>query len=272
MDRRRLGRLDLTVSPIGFGAFKIGRNQKIKYADGYDLPDEAAVRTLVDGVVELGINLFDTAPAYGLSEERLGRALAARREDVVISTKAGETFENGVSQYDFTSSGLRRSVQRSLRRLQTDCVDILLIHSDGNDEAILTETDAVETLIDLRDAGLARAIGLSATSADGAALALAWADVLMVEYHPEATGIAPVLADAATAGVGVIVKKALASGRLDPRLAIPFALAPASVASVVIGGLDLAHVAANVRLAECAEGRDVPPRAEATPRPRREPA
>ena len=74
---RRLGRSNLNVSPIGFGAFKIGRNAGIKYPSAYDLPDQRAVNLLLGGVLDLGITYFDTAPAYGLSEERLGRALAS---------------------------------------------------------------------------------------------------------------------------------------------------------------------------------------------------
>ena len=80
MVHRRLGRTGRHVSPIGFGAFKIGRNQGIKYASAYDLPDETAVAALLEGVLDLGINLIDTAPAYGLSEERIGRALGNDRQ------------------------------------------------------------------------------------------------------------------------------------------------------------------------------------------------
>jgi aryl-alcohol dehydrogenase-like predicted oxidoreductase len=246
---RRLGRTGRHVSPIGFGAFKIGRNQGIKYASGYDLPDEAAVAALLEGVLDLGINLIDTAPAYGLSEERVGRALASRRHEYVLSTKAGELFQDGQSTYDFTSSGIRRSIQRSLRRLRTDHVDLLLIHSDGNDADILERSDAVRTLLDLRDAGLARAVGFSGKTVDGARSALAWADAVMVEYHAEDRSHEPVIAEAGAADVGVIVKKGLASGRLAPDVAIPFILENPHVASIVVGGLDLAHLRQNVALA-----------------------
>lgn len=249
MVHRRLGRTGRHVSPIGFGAFKIGRNQGIKYASTYDLPDEDAVAALLEGVLEIGINLIDTAPAYGLSEERVGRALAARRHEFVLSTKAGELFQNGQSTYDFTSSGIRRSVQRSLRRLRTDCVDLLLIHSDGNDADILERSDAVETLLELRDAGLAQAVGFSGKTVEGTRSALVWADAIMVEYHADDRSHEPVIEEAGAADVGVIVKKGLASGRLAPEVALPFLLANPNVASVVIGGLNLEHLRQNVALA-----------------------
>ena len=251
MVHRRLGRTGRHVSPIGFGAFKIGRNQGIKYASAYDLPDDDDVAALLDGVLELGINLIDTAPAYGLSEERLGRALGHRRHDFVLSTKAGELFEDGRSTYDFTNSGIRRSVQRSLRRLRTDFVDVLLIHSDGDDAEVLLRTDAVATVLELRDAGLARAVGFSGKTVEGARAALVWADVIMVEYHPDDRSHEPVIAEAGAADVdaGVIVKKGLASGRLAPDVALPFILDNPNVASVVIGGLNLAHLQQNIALA-----------------------
>ena len=75
MELRPLGTTGLAVSPIGFGAFKIGRNQKTKYAQHYDLPDQDTVDRLLHALLESGITLFDTAPAYGSSEERIGSFL-----------------------------------------------------------------------------------------------------------------------------------------------------------------------------------------------------
>src|SRR5690348_3747969 len=97
MVRRTLGKTGLSVSPIAFGAFKIGRNEKIKYAQGYPLPTEEETARLLNGLLDLGINLIDTAPAYGLSEERIGRHISRRRGEFILSTKFGETFENGKS-------------------------------------------------------------------------------------------------------------------------------------------------------------------------------
>ncbi len=250
MVRRHLGSCGLSVSPIGFGAFKIGRNVGTKYAQGYDLPDENMVNRLLNTVLDLGINYIDTAPAYGLSEERIGRAISSRRSEFVLCTKVGEIFENGRSSYDFSEHAVRGSVQRSLERLRSDELDIVLIHSDGNDLQIRNETDVVPTLIALRDAGVIEAIGLSAKTVSGARAALAWTDVLMVEYHVRDQSYGPVIAEAVQAGVGVVVKKGLASGQIDPVEAIPFVLGTAGVASLVIGGLNIDHIQANIRLAE----------------------
>lgn len=246
MDRRVLGRTGLSVSPIGFGAFKIGRNQGIKYDRGYELPDDAAVRTLIDGMLELGVNLFDTAPAYGSSEERLGAALAGRRDRVVLTTKVGEEFEQGQSRYDFAATAVVASVERSLRRLRTEAVDVVFVHAHRDDLAILDHTEVVETLVELRQRGLTRAIGWSGKTVAAESRALAWADVLMIEYHLDEVSHADIITQAQAAGVGVLVKKGLASGRLPAATAIPFVLEQPGVASVIVGGLDLAHMAANV--------------------------
>jgi aryl-alcohol dehydrogenase-like predicted oxidoreductase len=239
---RRLGRSGLRVSPIGFGAFKIGRNVGAKYPDPYELPDEAAAERILNGVLDLGINLIDTAPAYGLSEERIGRGIGHRRGEFVLSTKVGETFESGQSTYDYSAPAIRASVERSLRRLNTDVIDLLLIHSDGRDLPILRDTDAVETLIALREAGRAAAIGLSGKTVEGARAAMSWADVLMVEYHLQNRSHEDVIAEAAEADVGIIVKKALASGRLPAEEALRFVLGNEAVGSAVIGSLSLPHL------------------------------
>lgn len=249
MEHRSLGRCGLDVSVLGFGAFKIGRNQGIRYERGYDLPDDAEASRLLHAVLDLGITLIDTAPAYGLAEERIGHALASRRGEFRLCTKAGETFQDGRSCYDFSGDAIRRSVRESLRRLRTDHVDLLLLHSDGRDAWIQAETDAVTALHDLRDAGFTRAIGFSGKTVEGADAALTWADVLMVEYHPADASHADVIRRAAHAGVGILVKKPFAAGRIPPSEALPFLLRTRGVGSIIFGGLNAAHVRENVAIA-----------------------
>ena len=252
MVRRGLGRSGLEVSPIGFGAFKIGRNTGTNNAQRYELPGAGEVARLLDGILDLGINYIDTAPAYGLSEERLGRALAGRRGEVVISTKVGETFKDGRSTYDFSAAAVRGSVQRSLKRLGREVIDVLFVHSGGDDLAVSSGTDVVATLQDLRRKGVVRAIGLSARTVEGARAALHWADALMVEYHLEDTSHAQVIGEAHAACVGVVVKKGLASGRLDPAKSIRFVLSTPGVCSMLIGSLSLEHLRADVAAAGAA--------------------
>jgi aryl-alcohol dehydrogenase-like predicted oxidoreductase len=250
MDTRLLGRDGPPISAIGFGAFKIGRNQKVKYDSSYELPSEAESTRLLQSLVDLGINYFDTAPAYGLSEARLGVALGPLGDQIVISTKVGEIFEAGQSRYDFSAAVIEASVNQSRRRLRRDCLDVVLLHSPGDDLALMRDSDAVPTLERLRKAGAVRRIGLSAKTVEGAHAALDWADVLMVEYHLQDRSQQPVIEAAHAAGLGVIVKKGLSAGHLPAGESIRFVLGNTGVSSLVIGSLSLAHMQANLEAAE----------------------
>jgi len=246
MDHRRLGRTPFELTPLGFGAFKIGRNIGIKYPQPYDLPADDEARALLNGVLDLGINYIDTAPAYGLSEQRIGELIGHRNDAFTCSTKVGETFENGRSTYDFSESAVRASIERSRQRLKRDTLDIVFIHSDGRDESVLRETEVVRTLQELKSDGVITAIGFSGKTVEGARLALPWADAIMVEYHIKDRSHEPVMKEAHESGVGVVVKKGLASGRLGAAKAVAFVLANPHVTSLVVGGLNLEHLRANI--------------------------
>jgi aryl-alcohol dehydrogenase-like predicted oxidoreductase len=242
---RALGKTGLKVSPISFGAFKIGRNEKIKYEQSYPLPSEEETSKLLNGVLDLGINLIDTAPAYGLSEQRIGRHLSTRRRELILSTKVGETFENGKSTYDFSAKAIANSVERSLSRLKTASIDFLFIHSDGRE--VVGET--ITAIQHLKKQGKTRFIGLSGKTVESARAALKWADALMIEYHPRDTSHGQIIEEAQKRGVAILVKKPLASGQIAAKEAIPFILNKPQVATLVIGGLNLEHIKENLRIA-----------------------
>lgn len=249
MSNRPLGSTGLSVAPIGFGAFKIGRNEKTKYPGQYPLPSDAEAERLLNAVLDLGIDWIDTAPAYGISEERVGRFLSRRRAEFVLSTKVGERFENGESRYDFTAEGMRDSLAGSLERLRTDAVDVLFLHVTGDDVRTLRDTEAVAVLKEAKSQGKALAIGLSAKTVEAARLALDWADVLMVEFHLDDRSFAPVIVEAADRGVGVVVKKGLASGRLPAADAVRYVLSQPGVAALTVGSINLEHLRQNLEAA-----------------------
>ncbi len=253
MDRLALGRSGLDVTPIGYGAFKIGRNEGIKYPHDYDLPDEREASDLLRGLLDLGIAFIDTAPAYGLSEERIGRALADRRHEFTLSTKVGETWEDGRSTFDFTRTGMERSVARSLERLQCDSVDLLLVHSDGGDMELHERHGIDASMRRFRDRGDTRAIGFSGKTTDGMLRALEWSDVIMVEYHAGDRTMEEVIRVAGDRGIGVLIKKGLGSGHLDPAAALGFLLRESpvrdAISSIVIGSLSLDRMTSNVEMA-----------------------
>ncbi len=257
MLRRPLGNTGLRVSPLGFGAVKIGRNRKLRYAHAFELPDDGQVAALLNGALDLGVNLIDTAPAYGTSEQRIGQHLATRRDEFVLTTKAGEDFDNdtGLSCFDFSFDAITRSVERSLERLRTEVLDAVLLHSDGDDLDAMNR-GAADALQQLRDQGKARCIGLSGKTVEGAEAALAWADLLMVEFHADDTSHHEVMNKAKDTGVGVIVKKGLAAGRLEPEAAVRFLMREPAVDTAVIGTLSLKHIEANLAAATAEIDRD----------------
>ena len=247
-----LGRSGVRVSRVAFGAVKIGRTAGLKYPGGFTLPSQDGVDALLDALVTSGITTLDTAPAYGLSEQRIGdwlrrrggpQALAGR----TLCSKTGETFdpETASSAFDFSAGATRASVSRSLDRLGVDALDVVHVHSSGDDLAIQDESGCVDALRALRDDGAVRAIGFSGKTVEGTRRAIDWADSVMVTLHADDTSHLGVIEEAAAAGVGVMVKKGMGSGHLPAREALRFLGGVAGVSSVVIGSLSAAHMRQN---------------------------
>ena len=246
MEMRVLGATGIRVSLLGLGTVKLGRNAGVKFPQAFDLPDDEAVVSLLETARELGVNLLDTAPAYGLSEQRLGQLRPGRREDWVIATKAGEHFENGASRFDFTPAAIRGSVENSLRLLRTDYLDAVLIHSDGVEEAGDRFLPAIEELIRLKQNGLIRATGFSGKTVAGGDRLMPLVDILMATWNPGYTNEAPLIARAGAQGRGVLIKKALASGHVaDPAAALQVAATLPGTCSIVVGTLSPANLRAN---------------------------
>jgi len=249
MELRPLGSTGIQVSPLGLGTVKVGRNEQVKYPQPFELPDDAAVVRLLEQAKALGINLLDTAPAYGSSQERLGRLLPGPRERWVIVSKVGEIFEHGQSRFDFSFAGTLRSVEHSLRTLKTDYLDAVLLHSDGDDLRILEREGAPDALRALKERGLIRAHGLSGKTLAGGLKAVAELDVVMVACNPSYPDEIPVIAAAAQAGKGVLIKKGLQSGHLGPggvEAALRFVFAQPGVSSLIAGTINPVHLEANV--------------------------
>jgi aryl-alcohol dehydrogenase-like predicted oxidoreductase len=252
---RPLGATGLNVSVLGLGTVKFGRNQKIKYPT-FDLPSDESICQLLDDALECGINLLDTAPAYGTAEERLGHLLGVRRDQFTIITKTGEEFANGESTYDFSAEHTQQSVERSLKRLRTNRLDCVLAHCPRNDLERLANSPVLETLQRLKERGDICSFGASINSIEGGLLALNVADVVMVTHSVDYTNEEAVIRRATQLGKGVLIKKGLASGNLvagsEPRsledkLRPIFALA--GVSSLIVGTINRDHLRANVSAA-----------------------
>lgn len=253
MELKKLGNTGIKVSPIGLGTVKLGRNQAVKYPEPFEIPDDKQALNLLHFAKELGINTIDTAPAYGNSEERLGKFLKSDRHDWVIITKTGEEFDQGESTYHFTPEHTEMSIKRSLARLNTDYLDIVLVHSDGNDVYNIQHYGILDCLNNLKKQGHIRSFGVSTKTVEGGILAVEQSDMVMVTYNPIHTEEQPVISRAFQLNKGVLIKKALASGHIqkfpsmDPVVtSLKFIFCEPGVHSVIVGTLNHDHLAQNV--------------------------
>ena len=202
MQQRAFGQTGLSVSILGFGAGQIGdANQS-----------EANVGELLNSALDLGMTLIDTARGYGLSEERIGRHLAHRRNEFVLSTKVGYGVPE---QQDWTYECIMAGIDLALRKLKTDVLDIVHLHSCPIQT--LVENGVVEALLKAREQGKIRVAAYSGENEE-----LAWAvangggqdsgKLGSIECSVnlfDQMSLAASLPAAGVCGMGVIAKRAL---------------------------------------------------------------
>ncbi|MDR0450491.1 MAG: aldo/keto reductase [Treponema sp.] len=168
MKRMKIGKSGIEASVLGIGAWAIGGDSNWGPSD-----DAESVRT-IRRAPELGINLLDTAPAYGLghSEEVVGKALQGRRADCVLSTKAGLRWDGSEGAFLMERDGVRVmrnsrpeslawELEQSLRRLRTDYIDLYIIHWQAVPEFPVPISDTMAFLLKAKQEGKIRAIGAS---------------------------------------------------------------------------------------------------------------
>ena len=184
MDTTSLGRTGLMTSRLGFGMWPIGGTKEL--GDYGTVDDREAVAAIRRGL-DLGVTLFDTAPAYGegRAEEILGQALGDQRDDVIVVTKCAVHWDWDASKWvtDSTRAEILRSAEESLRRLRRDLIDVLLIHVP--DPAVTPE----EPMAGVRGAQVRRddpflaASRTSPRTVPGDTERSASVDVIQVGYH-----------------------------------------------------------------------------------------
>jgi hypothetical protein len=289
MKKSTLGKTGLDVSRLGVGLAEIGYELSLS-PEGTRLAGE-----VLNGALDRGVNFLDTAECYKVSEELVGLAVAHRRDEYVLATKAGHL--GGGAGSEWTYETVTENIDRSLKRMRTDRVDIVQLHSCGVRE--LEKGDVMRALQDARKAGKTRFIGYS-----GDNQAAHWAvdsglfDTLQTSFnladqHARTTGL---LAKTEAGRMGVIIKRPIAGatwgaakaarqGRVrgydDPYLkrcqemlkagpvpgepadavefALGFTLSHPEVDVAIVGTKDPGHMAANLEYAN--SGRSVPPQA-----------
>ena len=207
MERTFLGRTGMEVTRLGVGLAAIGEEETLATIE--------KVERVLTTALDAGLNFFDTAECYFDSEEMVGRTISHRRSEFFLATKCGHAkpgvIPQGQTHEDWSLSALTASIDRSLRRLRTDSVDLLQLHSCSRD--VLQHGDAIEALQRARDAGKARFIGYSGDNE-----AAQWAvqcgafDTLQTSFNvADQRPRRGLLASAAERGMGIIAKRPIAN-------------------------------------------------------------
>lgn len=149
MQKRKLGKSELFVSEVGLGTMSLGE-------------DEKTAASIIDHAIENGINYLDTADIYdsGVNEELVGKAIKSKRQDIILATKVGNRLKKGENgwAWDPSKAYIKDAVKESLRRLQTDYIDLYQLHG-GTIEDNIEET--IEAFEELTKEGLIRYYGIS---------------------------------------------------------------------------------------------------------------
>lgn len=247
IEKRPFGLNGPMVSVLGLGTVKFGRNTGVKYPEGFALPDDSTIESLLDLCIESGINLLDTAPAYGTAEERLGQLMGARRDQLFLVTKTGEEFDGTNSEYIFTREHTEMSVARSLRRLKTDRLDCVLVHSSRDDVNVIENTPVLETLQRLKEKGDIGSFGVSVYTVEGGKKAVDLCDCVMVSYNPDYLDEESVIDYSLMKNKAVLIKKAMGSGHAaNPGRNLRDVARKPGVTSIVFGSLNPDNIRSNI--------------------------
>lgn len=250
-----LGGTDLLISPLSLGTVKFGRTEGVHYPEQFILPSDQVIADLIYLARDVGINCLDTAPAYGASEERLGQFFKKNnvRQQFILATKAGEQFQNGESQFNFSKDAIVRSIDLSLKKLNTDYLDILLIHSHGKDLELLN-SEVLNTLFAMKKQGKIRFFGMSSKTVEGGIASLEWCDLAMVTLNMQYTEELPVIEKAYEEKKGILIKKAFGSGHLFKTIALKeqlkFIFEIKGISSIVIGTINFDHLRESAQATE----------------------
>lgn len=275
METTPFGNTGHDVTRLGLGLAEFPRHSD---PDGHKSTADRVLNQALDG----GINLLDTAACYGNTEELIGESVSHRRDEYFLATKAGHSL-GGSPHSAWTAEVVEESIDRSLKRMRTDHVDLVQLHSCS--VAVLEKGDVIDALVRARDAGKTRFIGLSGDNeaarwgVDSGLFATLQTSYNLVDQHARTKGL---LDGAEDAGMGTIIKRPVANNVWrrseapyayaseyfrrkqvmeemgdvpgepdDPiRVAMGFVLADTRVDTVIVGTHNPDHVQSNIEMAE----------------------
>jgi aryl-alcohol dehydrogenase-like predicted oxidoreductase len=212
LPRTTFGRTGLTVTTLGYGAMELRGAPR-----GPAIDDEQAGAVL-NAVLDAGINYIDTSPDYGNSEELIGRFIANRRADYFLASKCGclvgatPAPPGERNPHVFTAENVRAGVEQSLRRLNTDYLDVVQFHASPSRQQL--EADGgLEALLALQREGKVRFIGMSGTLPNlTEQIAMGVFDVFQIPYSALQREHEQAIAEAAQAGAGIVIRGGAARG------------------------------------------------------------
>jgi aryl-alcohol dehydrogenase-like predicted oxidoreductase len=216
LPKRELGSTGLSVTMLGYGAMELRGAPRAR-----DI-SEAQAETILNAVLDAGINYIDTSIDYGLSEERIGRCIGHRRGEYYLASKCGclvgapPAPPGERSPHVFTRENIITGVEQSLRRMKTDHLDVVQFHSSPS-KRILESNGAVDALLELKDAGKVRFIGMSGTFPhlrDHVAMGVF--DVFQIPYSAVEREHEAAITAASEAGAGIVIRGGAAKGAPAP--------------------------------------------------------
>jgi len=216
LPRRQLGRTGLDVTMLGYGAMELRGAPSAR-----DI-SEGRAETVLNAVLDAGINYIDTSIDYGLSEERIGRYIGHRRDEYFLASKCGclvgapPAPRGERNPHVFTRENITAGVEQSLKRMKTDHLDVVQFHSSPSAQT-LEDNGAVEALLDLKSAGKVRYIGMSGTFPHlKDHIAMGVFDVFQIPYSAVEREHETAIAAASAAGAGIVIRGGAAKGAPAP--------------------------------------------------------
>ena len=208
---RTLGRTQADVTILGYGAMELRGEPR-----GPEIDDDTAGR-LLNAVLDGGINLIDTSPDYGRSEELIGKHLGHRRDEFFLASKCGCLIEIPADAqppypHDYSPANVRADVEQSLRRLRTDRLDLVQVHMSPSVEQ-LRDNQTVETLQELQKEGKVRFIGMSGILPNlPGQIAMDVFDAFQIPYSAVQRDHEELITAAAGTGAGTLIRGGAARG------------------------------------------------------------
>jgi aryl-alcohol dehydrogenase-like predicted oxidoreductase len=211
LPKRQLGRTGLQVTALGYGSMELRGAPRARDTT------EAQAETILNAVLDAGINFIDTSIDYGVSEERIGRYISRRRSEYFLASKCGclvgaPAMRGQTSPHVFTRDNILAGVEQSLVRMKTDYLDLVQFHISPSKQT-LEENGALDAVLELREAGKVRFIGMSGTLPHlRDHIAMGVFDVFQIPYSAMEREHEAIIAAASAAGSGIIIRGGAAKG------------------------------------------------------------